>query len=353
MIIKRKIEFASDYQCGCHEEIMKLLLKTNMENTTGYGEDCYSEAAKNLIKSECKHKDIDIHFLIGGTQANAIFLKQALKPHQGVLCAESGHINCHEAGAIEASGHKVLSLPCKDDGKITALQVEKAWINHFTDQNQIHIVQPAGVYISQTTENGAVYSLKELTELSQVCRKRDLFLYVDGARLGYALASKGNDVTLSNLCSLTDAFYIGGTKCGALIGEAMVIVNPEFKKDFLYIIKQQGGLLAKGRLIGLQFKALFTNNLYVNICRKANELGTKIALALKEFNYTMFCDSISNQQFVVFDNNVLEKLNEKYSFAFWQKLDKDHTIMRICTSWSTKEEDVDALIEDLRINSIT
>jgi len=351
MIKSRKIEFASDYQCGCHEEIMKVLLKTNMENTTGYGEDCYSEEAKTLIKTACNNKGIDIHFLVGGTQSNAIFLKQALKPHQGVLCAETGHINCHEAGAIEASGHKVLPLTCKGDGKIRASQVEKAWIDHFKDENQIHIVQPAGVYISQTTENGAVYSLKELTELSQVCRRRNFFLYVDGARLGYALASKKNDVTLSDLCRLTDAFYIGGTKCGALIGEAMVIVNPEFKKDFPYIIKQQGGLLAKGRLIGIQFKTLFTDQLYINICRKADEMGTKIAFFLKKFGYTMFCDSISNQQFVVFENKVLEKLKEKYSFAFWQNQDKNHTIMRICTSWSTKEEDVDALIEDLRLNS--
>jgi len=347
-----KIEFASDYQCGCHEEIMKLLLKTNMENTTGYGEDCYSEEAKSLIKKECNNEDIDIYFLVGGTQSNSIFLKQALKPHQGVLCAETGHINCHEAGAIEASGHKILPLACKADGKITALQVEKAWVNHFTDDNQIHIVQPAGVYISQTTESGAIYSLKELTELSSVCRKRGFFLYVDGARLGYALASKGNDVTLSDLCRLTDAFYIGGTKCGAFIGEAMVIVNSKFKKDFPYIIKQQGGLLAKGRLIGLQFKALFTNKLYIDICRKADEMGNKIALALKEYGYTLFCDSISNQQFVVFNNKVLKKLNEKYTFAFWERKDNDYTVMRICTSWSTREEDVASLIEDLRINSL-
>jgi len=347
-----KIEFASDYQCGCHEEIMKLMLKTNLENTTGYGEDCYSEEAKALIKKECKNEDVDVYFLIGGTQSNAIFLKQALKPHQGVLCARTGHINCHEAGAIEASGHKVLPLACKGDGKITASQVEKAWIEHFTDDNQIHIVQPAGVYISQTTENGAVYSLKELTELSQVCKNRNLFLYVDGARLGYALASKGNDVTLADLCRLTDAFYIGGTKCGALIGEAMVIVNPEFKKDFPYIVKQQGGLLAKGRLIGLQFKVLFTDNLYIDICRKADEMGNKIALSLKKFGYELYCDSISNQQFVVFDNEVLKKLSEKYLFAFWEKKDETHTVMRICTSWSTKEEDINSLIEDLRINSM-
>ena len=326
---------------------MDLLVATNKEDTVGYGDDHYTKEVTELIKQQCNNDNIDVYLFVGGTPANIAFLKQALRPHQGVLCASFGHINCHEAGAIEATGHKVLPLKCGQEGKITADQVEAAWLDHYTDGNQMHMVQPAGVYISQTTETGAIYSKKELMDLSQECKKRELFLYLDGARLGYALSSKDNDVSLEDLAHLTDGFYIGGTKCGALIGEAMVLVNDKYKKDFFYIVKQDGALLAKGRLAALQFKGLLTNNVYTKICGKANEYGQQIATTLKANGFTMFADSPTNQQFVVFDNKRLKEFEKKYNFAFWANKDENNTIIRICTSWSTKKEDVKELLKDI------
>lgn len=342
-----KIKFMYDYQEGCHEAILEKLVETNLVQTCGYGEDGYCEKARTLIKEACGIDDLDVHFLVGGTQTNAVFLKHVLKPYQGVICATTGHINCHETGAIEAGGHKCLAFPVENDGKLTASQVEKAHLDHVNDVTHEHIVQPAVVYISQATESGALYSLKELTTLSETCHKYGLLLYVDGARMGYALASPYNDVTLNDLASLTDAFYIGGTKCGALFGEALVIVNKEIRKDFRYSIKQGGAMLAKGRLLGIQFMTLFENGRYIEICKKPVLQALYIAKKLKENGYKLFADSPTNQQFVIIPNKKLAELEQKYELCPWCKIDEENSVFRICTSWATKDENVEALLADM------
>jgi len=335
------IRFECDYSEGAHEEIIKRLTETNMEQTVGYSEDPYCEAAREKIKAACAAPDAAVHFLVGGTQTNATVISSVLRPHQGVLCAQSGHINVHETGAIEALGHKVLALSQRD-GKITAAQVREYTLAHYADSAFEHTVQPGMVYISHPTEMGTLYTLEELTELSRVCRELGLPLFADGARLGYGLAA--GDVTLQDMARLCDVFYIGGTKCGALFGEAVVITSPALQKDFRYHIKQNGGMLAKGRLLGLQFDTLFTDGLYEKITGDAARQALRIRAAFEKKGIEMFFDSTTNQQFPVLTEQQMDALKEKFSFTYWQKADENCYVVRFCTSWATKDEHVDQLV---------
>lgn len=340
------IRFECDYAEGMHPAILEALMKTNDEQTPGYGVDRHCEHARALIREACGDQDVDVHFLIGGTQTNATIISAGLRPYQGVLSASTGHINVHETGAIESYGHKVLPLP-STDGKITAAQIEEAWETHIHDGSFEHIVQPGMVYISQPTENGTLYSRAELEQISAVCRRAGLFLFVDGARCGYGLMAQGNDVMLPDLAALADVFYIGGTKVGAMFGEAVVIVNPALKKDFRYFIKQHGAMLAKGRLLGIQYEVLFTDHLYEKIALHADELAMRIRHAFEKHNVSMLYDSVTNQQYPVLTDTELAAFSKKYAFSFWCKTDDTHSAVRVCTSWATKEEVVDELIRDI------
>lgn len=346
------IYFNCDYNEGAHEKIMERLMQTNMEQTEGYGCDEYCRQARKLILEKCQSKDAAVHFLVGGTQTNATVIAAALRTHQGVLAAQTAHINVHETGAIEACGHKVLVLP-SGNGKLTAEQVETYYQEHIADDSFEHIVQPKMVYISQPTELGTLYTLKELEALSSVCRKNNLFLFVDGARLGYGLTAADNDVTLPDLAKLSDVFYIGGTKVGALFGEAVVITNPELQKDFRYVIKQHGGMLAKGRLLGIQFLTLFENSgnggntLYMEISQYANDLAEQIREVLYRKQVPFLVESHTNQIFPILPDDVLHKLGEKYCYTYQQRMDAEHSAVRFCTSWATKKSAVDELCSDL------
>lgn len=325
---------------------MEMLSRTNMEQTLGYGKDDYCAQAARLILACTGRPDADVHFLVGGTQTNATVIASVLRPYQGVLCAGTGHIAVHETGAIERGGHKVLTLPSAD-GKISAVSVENAMQAHFRQDSPEHEVQPAMVYISYPTELGTLYSHDELDALRTVCDRWRLPLFVDGARLGYGLASEKADITLPELAAIADIFYIGGTKQGALMGEAVVINDPSLKRDFRYFIKQNGGLLAKGRLLGIQFLALFTDNLYFRYAEHADIQARRLASAFLAKGYEMFVDSPTNQIFPVLPNGLVERLSSEFVFDKWCDMDKDNTVFRICTSWATRPEDVDRLISML------
>ena len=342
------IRFESDYLEGAVPEIMSRLIETNYEQTAGYGTDPYCRAAREKIKLECNAFDADIHFLVGGTQANLTVIAAALRPHQGVMAAETAHIEAHETGAIEATGHKVITL-ATTDGKINAADVKNYVLRHRADESFEHIVQPAMVYISQPTETGTVYSLPELEELSSVCRELGLILFADGARLSCALACEGTP-TLRDLARLCDVFYIGGTKHGALFGEAVVIKNDAIKKDFRYIIKQHGGMFAKGRLLGLQFDTLFTDGLYLRIGKPAMEAAEQIKAALKKYGYQLSLDTPTNQIFCIVSNEVMKKIAQDVEFGFWEKYDETHSVIRFATSWATTMEDTQKLIQILEKN---
>lgn len=341
------IRFECDYAEGAHPSILKRMLDTNMEQTAGYGLDPHCDRARELIKKECGRDDIDVHFIVGGTQTNAIVLAAILKPYQGAVCAESGHIAVHETGAVEATGHKVLTLP-SEDGKITAQQIADLYDEHYSLSNREHSVQPGAVYISHPTENGTTYTKQELIEISRVCKERNLPLFVDGARLGYGMAAMDSTITIKDLAQYCDAFYIGGTKVGALFGEAVVITNDSFKTDFRYHIKQRGAMLAKGRLLGIQFETLFEDGLYYELSKNAIDRAMEIKKALQDKGYKFLYESTTNQQFPILPNKDMEKLSEKYCFSFWCNVDENHTAVRFCTSWATSKESVDALIEDLK-----
>ena len=341
------IRFECDYAEGAHPKILERLMETNDIQTGGYTDDPYSDHARALIRGLCGREDADVHFLVGGTQTNLTVIASILRPHQGVICAASGHINVHETGAVEATGHKVLTLPSRD-GKITAKQVQKMVEGHWADINHEHVVQPGMVYISQPTENGTMYSKQELTEIYEVCRETGLPLYIDGARLGYALASPANDLTMEEIAGLCDVFYIGGTKVGAMFGEAVVVCNPGLKQDFRYYIKQRGGLLAKGRFLGLQFEALLEDGLYFEISKNAVERALEIRKACEEMGFPMLYDSMTNQQFPVLRDDLIEKLGQKYAFFVWEPVDAGHSAVRFCTSWKTTKEQAEALAADLR-----
>lgn len=341
------IRFESDYTEGAHERILKRLVETNEEQTPGYGMDEHCEKARAYIRKACHAENADIHFLVGGTQTNTTIIASILRPHQGAVAAITGHIAVHETGAIEATGHKVLTLP-SDDGKIKAEQVKELYNTHWNDVTHEHMVQPGLVYISHPTENGTTYSKAELEALSKVCRECGLPLVMDGARLGYGLAAKDSDLSLADIASLCDVFYIGGTKIGALMGEAVVIINDALKKDFRYIIKQKGGMLAKGRLLGIQFETLFEDGLYYEISKHAVDMAMMIREALAEKGFSFRYDSMTNQQFPILPNDVVTKLSEKYSYSYWEKIDAKHSAVRFCTSWATKQENVEMLIKDIK-----
>ena len=340
------ILFNSDYTEGAHPRILERLIETNLEQTTGYGEDAYCEAAREAIRKVCDAPEADVHFLVGGTQANFTVISSALKPYQGVLCADTGHINVHETGAVEACGHKVLALPGKD-GKITAEQIRNAHDLHWSDESHEHIAQPKMVYISHPTELGTLYTKGELEEIGRVCRECGLYLFLDGARLGYGLMAPGTDVTIADIAKICDVFYIGGTKVGALFGEAVVIMNPQLKPDFRYCIKQKGGMLAKGRLLGIQFLELFRDGLYFEIAKHAIDMAMILKEGLKERGYSFFMDSETNQQFIIIEDEKLEKIREKYGVTYQQRYDETHSVIRLCTSWATTEENVRSLLADL------
>lgn len=337
------IQFQCDYNEGAHPLIIKRLTETNMEQTVGYGEDPHCEEARRLIKQACQSDNADVHFLVGGTQANTTVIAHILRPYQGVLAATSGHINVHETGAIESTGHKVLAIPT-EDGKLTAKQIDEAMQAHIHEDGPEHMVQPGMVYLSFPTEIGTIYSHDELKAIRTVCNKYDLPLFVDGARLGYGLCSPECDLTLPQLAQLADVFYIGGTKVGALFGEAVVIMNEALKRDFRYSIKQHGGMLAKGRLLGLQFATLFTGNLYFDIAQHAINEAMRIKAALQAKGFGFLIDSPTNQQFPIFTDTQIATLSEHFMLSLWQRIDEEHTAMRICTSWATKTESTDALI---------
>ena len=342
------IRFESDYLEGALPEVMRALNETNLVQTPGYGEDEYCAAAAAKIREKCAAPEAAVHFLIGGTQVNFTFIAAALRPHQAAIAAASGHIAVHESGSVEATGHKVIALPCGVDGKISAAQVRECVEAHWADSTHEHQPQPKLVYISQPTENGTIYSLAELEALSAVCREKGLIFFIDGARLGTALVCPGADASLADLARLADAFYIGGTKLGALFGEALVITNPALNRDFRYIEKQRGGMLAKGRLLGVQFGALMTDGLYERTARREVELAWRLRRAFEEKGWPLYCDSPTNQQFPIVPDAALEKLAEKYTFSDWARIDETHRAVRFCTSWATKEEDVSALIKDIR-----
>lgn len=341
------IYFNSDYLEGAHPHIMELMCETNMVQTTGYGEDEYCEKARELIKKACQTPDALVQFLVGGTQANMTVISAALRPHQGVLCATSGHINAHETGAVESYGHKVLTLP-SNDGKITAEQVRQYVNVHRSDPSFEHMVQPGMVYISHPTETGTSYTNAELTALSETCRDLGIYLFLDGARLAYGLAASDSDLDLPSIAKLCDVFYIGGTKCGALMGEAVVINHDDLKKDFRYIIKQKGGMFAKGRLLGIQFIGLFENGLYEEVGRHTIRLADKLRLAIREMGIPFYNENTTNQIFIVLEDSKIAEISKNFSLGYTERVDETHSVMRICTSWATKEENVDALIEALK-----
>ena len=341
------IFFHNDYAEGCHESILNRMTETNREQTGGYGMDPYCEAAADKIRALCADSSLAVHFLVGGTQTNMTVINAALRSHQGVVCAQTGHIHVHETGAVEATGHKVLALP-STDGKITAEQIRELVIVHRTSEAMEHTVQPKMVYISNPTELGTIYSLAELTELSGFCRENGLYLFMDGARLGYGLTAADNDVTLPDLAKLRDVFYLGGTKQGALFGEAVVISAPALAEDFRYMIKQHGGMLAKGRLLGLQFDTLLQEDLYFRLAREANQKADQIRGVFVELGYRLYVPGTTNQSFVVMPDQILDALAASFTFSQECRVDDRHRAVRFCTSWATRQEAVDALCDTLR-----
>lgn len=342
-----RLSFASDYLEGAHPSILKRLADTNWQKLPGYGFDEISLAAKDKIRQACHAPNAEVEFLVGSTQANAVMIDALLQPYQGVAAADTGHISVHEAGAIEAGGHKVLTLP-GHEGKITAAQIAELAGDYAADANHDHMVMPGMVYLSQPTEFGTLYTRSELQAIHDVCQQYDMKLYVDGARLSYALACTVNDVTMADLATLCDAFYIGGTKCGALIGEAVVIPDPQLLPHLFTMIKQHGALLAKGRLLGIQFDELFKDDRYIDIARPAILYADQIRDYLKQNGYQLYGSSPTNQIFFIIENQQLARLEQQVAFSFWEKYDETHTIIRFATSWATQKQDVDQLCKLMR-----
>lgn len=336
------LSFSCDYMEGAHPQILKRLMETNLVKTPGYGLDDYSKSAKEKIRDACKAPDAEVFFLVGGTQTNVTMIDAILKSYEGVIAADTGHVSVHEAGAIEFGGHKVLTLP-HHNGKINVRQIETLLDDYQNDANRDHMVMPGMVYLSHPTEYGTLYSKAELREISALCRSRNIPLYLDGARLAYALACPQNEITLADIAELCDAFYIGGTKCGALFGEAVVIPKAGWLPHLFTIIKQHGALLAKGRMLGIQFDELFTDYLYGRVGVPAIQAADRIRQILIQKGYTLCFDSPTNQVFCIIENTEMERLAEKVEFGFWEKYDDSHTIIRFATSWATKMEDVEAL----------
>ncbi|MCR5732757.1 MAG: low specificity L-threonine aldolase [Sphaerochaetaceae bacterium] len=339
--------FSSDYQEGAHPNIIQTLVKTNLESTPGYGLDPYTDSACDRIRKACNCPEAQVELMVGGTQTNATCIDAILRNYEGVVSAKTGHVALHEAGAIEASGHKVLEIEA-ERGKMNASGLKKYLETYYADENHEHMVKPGMVYISQPTEYGTLYSKKEIEELSDVAHSYSLPLYVDGARLAYALASKENDVTLEDLAKLTDIFYIGGTKCGALFGEAIVIPDKNLVSHFLTTKKQHGGLLAKGRLLGIQFDELFKDKLYLEIGKDAVEYAKLIQDSVESSEkLSLLYRTPTNQCFIIVPNKKIDELRKHVSYGFWEKYDDDNTVIRVATSWATTEESVKELIKVL------
>lgn len=337
------LDFTNDYSRGAHEKILQKLIEINDQSLTGYGSDPYSESAKQKIKECCRCPDAKIFFLSGGTQTNQAVIASLLRRHEGVIAPETGHIGTHEAGAVEYTGHKVLALPAKE-GKLSADTLE-AYLNRFySDENREHTVFPGMVYLSHPTEYGTLYTKSELKRLSEICAKAKILLYVDGARLGYGLSCPQTDVTLADLAEYCDVFYIGGTKVGALCGEAVVFTKKNTPPHFMTLMKQHGALLAKGWLLGIQFDVLFTDGLYFKIAKHAIDMADRLRAAFREKNYTFYADSPTNQIFITLENDRLQQLREKVSFSFWEQPDENHTVVRFATSWATEENEINELI---------
>ena len=339
------IRFECDYITGAHPKVLQALVDSNLEPHPGYGEDEYCARAAQLIRELCQAPEADVNFLVGGTQTNTTVIASALRPHQGVISTELGHIALHETGAIESTGHKVLTVPTQD-GKLTAQQVEQVCREHLEDEAMEHKVQPGMVYLSHPTELGTVYTRTELEAICAAAHRYHIPVFVDGARLAYGLAA--SDITMPDLARLADVFYIGGTKSGALFGEAVVITNDSLKRDFRYFIKQRGALLAKGRLLGVQFLALLSDGLYEQIGQQAVAQAMRIKKAFQDKGWPFLVDSPTNQQFVVVPDPVYERIRQSYSTEHNGKPDPDHTAIRFCTTWSTRDEDIDALIRDIQ-----
>ena len=343
------ILFNSDYIEGAHPSILDALIRTNFEQTPGYGEDSYCDEAREIIRQHCGNDELGVQFLVGGTQTNVTVIDALLRSYQGVISADSGHINVHETGAPEATGHKIIALP-SSDGRLSLQQIKECYEGHWSDPVHEHTVQPGMVYLSCPAENGLTYSKKELTDISEYCRAHALYLFVDGARLGYGLQAEGCDVTLADLARLGDVFYIGGTKVGALFGEAVVFSDKEMLRSFRYAIKQHGGMLAKGRLLGIQFAELLRGGddcLYFKLARHANELAMRIRHAFEQRGVPMWISSVTNMQFPALTKNEQLKLSKKYLFEVWGRFDDERDIVRFCTSWATRDEAVDALCNDI------
>lgn len=341
------IRFECDYTEGMHPKILEALANTNDTQTVGYGKDIYSEEAKKRILKQCDCQEAEIHLISGGTQTNLIVITSLLRPHQGVISSKHGHIATHETGAIEATGHKVLEID-NADGKITSDQIEEVYNLHWDDENHEHTVQPAMVYVSYPTEHGTIYSKSELKQIYATCQKLELPFFIDGARLGYALATKEADMTLKELCTMCDIFYIGGTKIGAMFGEAVVITKKIYQKDFRYFIKQRGALLAKGRFLGVQFMTLFDeDNLYMTISQNAIDRANTLKQAFKDSGFSFMYDSPTNTLFPILPHHMIEELRKKYAFFTWCNVDKTHSAVRICTSFATTAEQVEAFAKDI------
>lgn len=334
--------FNNDYSEGAHPRILQAMIEANLVQNAGYSLDSHTEHAKELIKKEIRREDVDIHLIVGGTQTNLLTISAALRPHQAVICAETGHINVHETGAIEATGHKVLGYHTAD-GKLTATAIQKS-LDWHTDE---HMVQPKMVYISNSTEVGTQYSKAELEALSHFCRQNGLYLFLDGARLGAALTSSVNDLTLADIAALVDVFYIGGTKNGILFGEALVICSPDLKQDFRFMLKQRGAMLAKGWLLGIQFEELFQNHLFYEMAEHANEMAELLRKGFSKCGYSFHWDSTTNQLFPILPNEVIEKLQKGFLFSPQVKIDEFHTCVRLVTSWATRPEGVAAFLNTL------
>ena len=334
--------FENDYGEGAHERILERLRETNYEKLPGYETDRYCAQAREKIKKACDCPQGEVFFLAGGTQTNAVVIRSLLRPYEGVLAAKTGHISCHEAGAIEYTGHKVLELP-EHQGKLQAREVEAYMKKFYGDESHEHMVFPGMVYISHPTEYGTLYSKEELEELYSVCAAYKLPLYVDGARLGYGLMSRETDVTLPILARCCDVFYMGGTKVGALCGEAVVFTKKNAPEHFMTLVKQQGALPAKGRLLGIQFDTLFTEGLYLELGRRAIETAELLKEAFRKNGYTFYLESPTNQQFLLLEDNQARQLSEEVCFSFWEKPDETHTIVRFVTSWATEKEDIEKL----------
>lgn len=337
------LHFDSDYMEGAHPAIIERLAATNLDQTPGYGTDDVCERARGRIREACGTPDAAVYFLTGGTQANAAVIDQLLRPWQGVISADTGHIHAHEAGAVEACGHKVLPIP-HANGKLRAEDIRAYCTTYWADEAREHIVAPGMVYLSHPSEYGTIYSLAELEAIAQVCREYDLLLFVDGARLGYGLAGRGADVTLPDLARLADAFYIGGTKVGALFGEAVVFSTPGLDDHFFTLTKKRGALLAKGRILGLQFDVLFEDGRYLAIAQHAVDLAQKLAAGFRAKGYELAIDSPTNQQFVVLDDAARERIGRAATFGFWETCADGRTVVRFATSWATTEEAVDELL---------